>query len=84
MLALTDTRCFGTHSFLLSHASIYQLDRNPDHFLSALRDRSYTVPLGVAALALQSSLYDVPGGYRAVMFDRFAGVKNAVSIQGFI
>jgi hypothetical protein len=27
---------------------------------------------------LQSSLYDVPGGFKAVMFDRFSGVKNQV------
>lgn len=37
---------------------------------------SPTVPLGLAAVALQSSIYDVPGGYRAVMFDRFSGVKD--------
>lgn len=34
------------------------------------------MPLGLAAVALQSSIYDVPGGYRAVMFDRFSGVKD--------
>lgn len=36
------------------------------------------VPLGIAAAVIQSSIYDVPGGYRAVMFDRFSGVKNEV------
>lgn len=39
----------------------------------------FAVPLGIGALALQASLYDVPGGYRAVMFDRFQGVKDQVS-----
>lgn len=38
------------------------------------------VPLGVGAALLQSSLYDVPGGYRAVMFDRFSGVKDKVRL----
>lgn len=36
------------------------------------------VPLGAAAVLAQASIYDVPGGYRAVMFDRFSGVKNEV------
>ena len=36
------------------------------------------VPAGVAAVLFQSSIYDVPGGYRAVMFDRFTGVKDEV------
>jgi len=40
------------------------------------------VPLGIAASALQASLYDVPGGYRAVMFDRFAGVKDKATGEG--
>ena len=38
----------------------------------------FLVPLGIAAATLQASIYDVPGGYRAVMFDRFAGVKDQV------
>lgn len=41
-----------------------------------------SVPLGVAALGVQASLYDVPGGYRAVMFDRFAGVKPQATGEG--
>ena len=36
------------------------------------------VPLGVSVAIVQASLYDVPGGYRAVMFDRFSGVKDEV------
>ncbi|GAA98947.1 uncharacterized protein L969DRAFT_88989 [Mixia osmundae IAM 14324] len=31
---------------------------------------------------LQASLYDVPGGTRAVMFDRFSGVKETASGEG--
>lgn len=37
-----------------------------------------TVPIAIGATVVQSSLYDVPGGYRAVLFDRFSGVKAAV------
>ena len=37
-----------------------------------------SVPLGMSALLVQASMYDVPGGYRAVMFDRFTGVKERV------
>ncbi|KIL70624.1 hypothetical protein M378DRAFT_473594 [Amanita muscaria Koide BX008] len=40
------------------------------------------VPLGVATALVQSSLYDVPGGFRAVMFDRFAGVKDESNGEG--
>jgi len=36
------------------------------------------VPAGIAAALFQASIYDVPGGYRAVMFDRFSGVKDKV------
>ncbi|KAK0521572.1 Prohibitin-1, subunit of the prohibitin complex (Phb1p-Phb2p) [Tilletia horrida] len=42
----------------------------------------FAVPLGAGALVLQSSLYDVPGGFRAVMFDRFAGVKERAEGEG--
>ena len=37
-------------------------------------------PVGaiIGAAAVQASLYDVPGGYKAVMFDRFSGVQNKV------
>ena len=37
------------------------------------------VPAGIAAALFQASIYDVPGGYRAVMFDRFSGVKDKVN-----
>ena len=36
------------------------------------------MPLGIAFAAVQASIYDVPGGFRAVMFDRFSGVKDQV------
>jgi prohibitin 1 len=36
------------------------------------------VPVALGATLVQSSLYDVPGGYRAVLFDRFSGVKPNV------
>jgi hypothetical protein len=39
----------------------------------------FQVPLGFALAAIQASIYDVPGGYRAVMFDRFSGVKDKVT-----
>ncbi|WFD18056.1 Prohibitin-1, subunit of the prohibitin complex (Phb1p-Phb2p) [Malassezia caprae] len=42
----------------------------------------FAVPLGMSALAIQASMYDVPGGYRAVMFDRFAGVKDRATNEG--
>ncbi|KAF9015370.1 prohibitin [Cyathus striatus] len=40
------------------------------------------IALGVGASIVQASLYDVPGGYRAVMFDRFSGVKNKATGEG--
>ncbi|EAU92920.1 prohibitin [Coprinopsis cinerea okayama7 len=40
------------------------------------------VPLGIAAAAVNASLYDVPGGFRAVMFDRFSGVKDKATGEG--
>ena len=38
------------------------------------------VPLAIGFATLQASIYDVPGGYRAVMFDRFSGVKDEVIV----
>ncbi|KAH0838478.1 asparagine synthase-domain-containing protein [Lanmaoa asiatica] len=40
------------------------------------------VPLGIAFAAVQASIYDVPGGFRAVMFDRFSGVKDKATGEG--
>jgi hypothetical protein len=42
------------------------------------------VPLAIGVALLQSSLYDVPGGFKAVMFDRFSGVKNEVWFQPLV
>jgi prohibitin 1 len=39
---------------------------------------SVAVPLGLAAAVVQASIYDVPGGFKAVMFDRFSGVQDKV------
>ena len=40
------------------------------------------IPIGVGAVIAQSSLYDVKGGQRAVIFDRFQGVKQKVVGEG--
>ncbi|PCH33477.1 prohibitin [Wolfiporia cocos MD-104 SS10] len=40
------------------------------------------VPVAIAAAAVQASIYDVPGGYRAVMFDRFSGVMDRAKSEG--
>lgn len=40
------------------------------------------VPAFVGLSLLNASIYDVPGGYRAVMFDRFSGVKDKPSPEG--
>ena len=39
-------------------------------------------PLALGVVAVQASLFDVPGGYRAVMFDRFSGVKEKAVGEG--
>ncbi|KAK3996703.1 band 7 family-domain-containing protein [Cladorrhinum sp. PSN332] len=43
---------------------------------------SAAVPLAVGVGVLQSSLYDVKGGTRAVIFDRLSGVKETVISEG--
>ncbi|ODV85325.1 hypothetical protein CANARDRAFT_7971 [[Candida] arabinofermentans NRRL YB-2248] len=40
------------------------------------------VPVGVSVMAAQYSLYDVQGGQRAVIFDRFSGIKSQVVGEG--
>eukprot|EP00316_Scyphosphaera_apsteinii_P006013 CAMPEP_0119311954 /NCGR_PEP_ID=MMETSP1333-20130426/24522_1 /TAXON_ID=418940 /ORGANISM="Scyphosphaera apsteinii, Strain RCC1455" /LENGTH=275 /DNA_ID=CAMNT_0007316469 /DNA_START=56 /DNA_END=883 /DNA_ORIENTATION=+ len=40
------------------------------------------VGLGAGASLLQASIYNVEGGYRAVMFDRLRGVQNKVAGEG--
>lgn len=46
----------------------------PDDLLATTPARNLSspaVPAFIGVSALQASIYDVPGGYRAVMFDRF-------------
>merc|ERR1740127_441238 len=40
------------------------------------------VGLGAGASLLQSSMYNVDGGYRAIMFDRLRGVQRGVAGEG--
>jgi hypothetical protein len=40
------------------------------------------IPLAVGAAFLQASIYDVKGGTRAVIFDRYSGVKDTVVNEG--
>ena len=40
------------------------------------------VGLGAAASFLQASMYNVDGGYRAIMFDRLNGIQRAVRGEG--
>jgi len=40
------------------------------------------VPAVIGVAVAQACIYDVPGGYRAVMFDRFSGVKDESSTEG--
>jgi prohibitin 1 len=42
----------------------------------------WAVPVAIGASVLQSSLYDVKGGTRAVIFDRLSGVKEQVVNEG--
>lgn len=42
----------------------------------------YAVPLGIGASVFQSSIYDVKGGTRAVIFDRLTGVKDTIVNEG--
>jgi len=42
----------------------------------------WVVPAAIGASVIQSSIYDVKGGTRAVIFDRIAGVKEEVVNEG--
>lgn len=66
--------------FVWSDFVLAQFSLNLAMALAANAGR-FIVPLGIAAF-LQASIYDVPGGYRAVMFDRFSGVKDRASGEG--
>jgi prohibitin 1 len=50
------------------------------YFLFSLTEM-HAVPLGLAVSVARLSIYDVPGGYRAVMFDRFSGVQDKVGLN---
>ncbi|CAG8613296.1 17412_t:CDS:2 [Acaulospora morrowiae] len=52
--------------------------------MAAILDKiaKIAVPLGVAATGLQYSMYDVQGGFRAVVFDRLKGVKKTSIGEG--
>merc|ERR1711939_273 len=40
------------------------------------------VPAFIGISLAQASLYDVPGGHRAILFDRFSGVKEEAIVEG--
>ncbi|KAJ8655096.1 hypothetical protein O0I10_009303 [Lichtheimia ornata] len=42
----------------------------------------FAIPAGLVVGGLQSAMYDVQGGYRAVIFDRVQGVKSDSSGEG--
>jgi prohibitin 1 len=42
----------------------------------------WVVPAAIGASVVQSSIYDVKGGTRAVIFDRVSGVKEQVVNEG--
>jgi prohibitin 1 len=50
------------------------------HFLAAIYRTA--VPLVIGAGIVQSSIYDVKGGQRVVIFDRLSGVKEEVVNEG--
>ena len=71
------------HSKLLSvttmSAALFQRIRESFRQPSEPDSNVFPVPAAlIGAAAVNASLYDVPGGFRAVMFDRFSGVKSEV------
>ncbi|GAA5986166.1 hypothetical protein JCM10908_006439 [Rhodotorula pacifica] len=40
------------------------------------------VPAFIGISLVQASIYDVPGGHRAILFDRFSGVKEEAIVEG--
>lgn len=77
--ALSPSRCRGRRLPSWPPGGAFELTMPmPRTPTLSLRCRSFPVPVTIGIAAVNSSLYDVPGGYRAVMFDRFAGVKNIV------
>lgn len=43
---------------------------------------SAVIPFAIGAGIFQASIYDVKGGTRAVIFDRYSGVKETVMNEG--
>ncbi|ORX36896.1 band 7 family-domain-containing protein [Kockovaella imperatae] len=54
------------------------------NFFNGLSQNATRLLIGAAVgtAVVQSAIYDVPGGYRAVLFDRFSGVKPTASGEG--
>ncbi|WBW74468.1 prohibitin Phb1 [Schizosaccharomyces osmophilus] len=50
--------------------------------LAVERIAKYAIPISIGFTLLQSSIYDVPGGKRAVLFDRLSGVQKQVVQEG--
>ncbi|EPX73161.1 prohibitin Phb1 [Schizosaccharomyces octosporus yFS286] len=50
--------------------------------LAIERIAKYAIPISIGFTMLQSSIYDVPGGKRAVLFDRLSGVQKQVVQEG--
>ena len=42
----------------------------------------WVIPAAIGASVVQSSMYDVKGGTRAIIFDRLSGVKETVVNEG--
>jgi hypothetical protein len=59
-------------------------DHPHTHTMAALPTSLFrwVVPGAIAASVVQSSIYDVKGGTRAVIFDRVSGVKETVVNEG--
>ncbi|KAF9880778.1 spfh domain band 7 family protein [Colletotrichum karsti] len=69
-----------TAEFRLSPASEYRQKRIMAQALGFAYRMAVPAAIGVAVL--QSSIYDVKGGSRAVIFDRLSGVKESVISEG--
>ncbi len=87
---LIPPRCFAAHLETSASRRIRMLFTTPQTTMQNLgryiseppRCPAYAVPLALGAAVVDSALYDVPGGFRAVMFDRFTGVKPTSTGEG--
>ncbi|KAJ3569277.1 hypothetical protein NP233_g5156 [Leucocoprinus birnbaumii] len=82
-LSAEDALVFVWSNIRASASALFQQQSSlvPVMALSTAASR-LLVPAAIAAAVVQASIYDVPGGYRAVMFDRFSGVKDQASGEG--